>query len=155
MKKTYLFPPVFKWIGWSIFPLFLVLGLSLLFFDQQFIRMECTVFALIDGFSSKRYFSLIQNDIYDEIVVIGFIVSMIFIAFSKEKDEDEYVAQIRMYSLVWSMLIGSVLLILATLLVYDVTYLTVVFVGMFLTLFLFVVKFNIELHKFRRTSRDQ
>jgi len=80
---------------------------------------------------------------------------MIFIVFSKEKDEDEYIAQIRMYSLVWSILIGSALLLLATVFVYGLYYMTVAFLNMFLILFLFVIKFNIELYKFRRTGRDQ
>ncbi|MDD2560112.1 MAG: hypothetical protein PHE04_05530 [Bacteroidales bacterium] len=152
MKKSYLFPPVFKWIGWSIFPLFFAMGVAFLFFDYAFFDLNCKVLALVDD---GKNFKLMNNDIYEEITIIGLIVSMIFIAFSKEKDEDECIAQIRMQSLVWSILIGSVLLILATVFVYGFAYATVAFLNMFLILFLFVIKFNIELHKFRRTGRDQ
>lgn len=152
MKKTYLFPPVFKWIGWSIFPLFFAMGVALLFFDYGFFDLNCKVLALINDDS---YFEVLRDDIYQEIIIVGLIVSMIFIAFSKEKDEDEYISQIRMHSLVWSILIGSVLLILATVFVYGFAYATVAFLNMFLILFLFVIKFNIELQKFRRTGRDQ
>jgi Ca2+-dependent lipid-binding protein len=47
------------------------------------------------------------------------------------------------------------LLLLATVFVYGLYYMTVAFLNMFLILFLFVIKFNIELYKFRRTGRDQ
>lgn len=132
--------------------MFFAMGVALLFFDYGFFDLNCKVLALINDDS---YFEVLRDDIYQEIIIVGLIVSMIFIAFSKEKDEDECIAQIRMQSLVWSILIGSVLLILATVFVYGFAYATVAFLNMFLILFLFVIKFNIELHKFRRTGRDQ
>jgi glucan phosphoethanolaminetransferase (alkaline phosphatase superfamily) len=152
MKQPDLFPPVFKRIGWIIFPRFRSMGVAFLFSEYSFFELECKVLAIINDDS---YFEVMQDDIYEEIMIVGLIVSMIFIVFSKEKDEDEYIAQIRMYSLVWSILIGSALLLLATVFVYGLYYMTVAFLNMFLILFLFVIKFNIELYKFRRTGRDQ
>lgn len=55
-----------------------------------------------------------------------------------------YLATITAYSL----------LIVCTMLIYDMHYLNFVFIDLFMILFLFIIKYNIELYKFRRSNND-
>ena len=109
-------------------------------------------------FPSSKVFSLIpfgimnNDDWGDELIVLGLTVSLIFIAFSRERDEDECIAEIRMHSLVWAIIVNYALLIVATFLIYDIAYLY--FIDINTVLFLFIIKYNIALYKFRRINND-
>ncbi|GAB6870798.1 hypothetical protein JCM16496A_32030 [Bacteroides rodentium JCM 16496] len=97
---------------------------------------------------------IIKNSLFDELSMIGLTVSLLFIAFSKEKDEDECIADIRSNSLIWATITAYSLLIVCTMLIYDMQYLNFVFIDLFMILFLFIIKYNIELYKFRRSNND-
>ena len=109
-------------------------------------------------FPSSKVFSLIpfgimnNDDWGDELIVLGLTVSLIFIAFSRERDEDECIAEIRMHSLVWAIIVNYALLIVATFLIYDIAYLYFIDINIFTVLFLFIIKYNIALYKFRRIN---
>lgn len=111
-------------------------------------------------FPSSKVFSLIpfgimnNDDWGDELIVLGLTVSLIFIAFSRERDEDECIAEIRMHSLVWAIIVNYALLIVATFLIYDIAYLYFIDINIFTVLFLFIIKYNIALYKFRRINND-
>jgi len=114
------------------------------------------VFALVcnTNFMDVGFCKIIKNCLFDELSVIGLAVSLLFIAFSKEKDEDECIAELRMRSLVWAIIVNYSLLIVVTVFVYDTFYMTFAFIDLFTMLFLFMIKYNIELYKFRRTNNE-
>ena len=147
MKTNYLFPVIFRKIGWIMFIPFFVLGIAYL--------CNCDL-----TFPSSKVFSLIpfgimnNDDWGDELIVLGLTVSLIFIAFSRERDEDECIAEIRMHSLVWAIIVNYALLIVATFLIYDIAYLYFIDITIFTVLFLFIIKYNIALYKFRRINND-
>ncbi len=90
--------------------------------------------------------------------VILLAISMLMIAFSREKDEDEYVAAVRGKYLVLAFYIDCVVLIIATLAVtaYDIRYFATVAVSqMFLILFLHIVMFNIAMAVIRSRNRKE
>ena len=115
------------------------------------------VFALInDDFgNSAKWFVLIKNDILDEFTSIGLIVSLLLIAFSKEKDEDEFISQIRANSLTWALLINFIVLILCELFVYGFIFLNIISFNLFLILILFVIKFKISVYKLRNATKNE
>ena len=105
-----------------------------------------------DGFSDTNYFCITQNDSWtDELIVIFLTISMLFIGFSREKDEDECIASIRMNALVWAIMVNSALLIVGTLLIYGLPYLNFMSIYMFSLLILFVFKYRWMIYKFRKT----
>ena len=101
MEPRFLFPHRFKLIGWLIAIPSIILGLFVLFDDFNFnfltVRLPFS-YALAEEFSSsgdaKNPFSVFN--LTNEIAVIGTIVGLLFVAFSKVKVEDEYVSQIRL-----------------------------------------------------------
>ena len=153
MKTNYLFPIVFRKIGWFLFVPFLVLGICYLFCDENTFEIGgSNVLALFDGFSDTNYFCITKNDSWtDELIVIFLTISMLFIGFSREKDEDECISSIRMNALVWAIMVNSALLIVGTLLIYGLPYLNFMSIYMFSLLILFVFKYRWMIYKFRKT----
>lgn len=147
MKKNYLFPTTFRKIGWCLFVPFVIMGLICLFNANDESWLKVSAFSVIP-------WGVIKNSLFDEISVIGLAISLLFIAFSREKDEDECIASIRSSSLIWATIAGYLLLIVCTMLIYDLPYLNFVFIDLFMILILFITKYNIELSKFRRSNND-
>lgn len=147
MKKNYLFPTTFRKIGWCLFVPFAVLCLICLFGDVDVNLLETSVFSVIP-------WGITKDSLFDELSMIGLTLSLLFIAFSREKDEDECIVNIRSNSLIWATMTGYFLLILCTMLIYDISYLNFVFIDLFMILILFILKYHIELYRFRRNSHD-
>ena len=115
MKTHHLFPNRFKKIGWFIFMPGLALGAVFLIFQSDISLFDLKVFAIAEQaiFSDPTYFSIIENNILDEISSICIIIGAILIAFSKEKMEDEFISKIRLESLVWASYINYAILLLS------------------------------------------
>ena len=147
MEPRFLFPHRFKLIGWLIAIPSIILGLFVLFDDFSFDFMTVRLpfnYALAEEFSSsddpKNPFSVFN--LTNEIAVIGTIVGLLFVAFSKIKVEDEYVSKIRLESLQWAIYFNFGLLILATIFVHGFAYFNVAIYNMFTPLIFFVVRFH-------------
>ena len=144
MRKNYLFPTTFRKIGWCLFA---ITSFICLFDGSNEDWLKVNALSVIP-------WGIIKNSLFDELSMIGLTVSLLFIAFSKEKDEDECIANIRSNSLIWATITAYSLLIVCTMLIYDMQYLNFVFIDLFMILFLFIIKYNIELYKFRRSNND-
>lgn len=149
MKTRFLFPYSFKRMGWiMLVPAFLV-GLIVYIMDYQFSFLDVKVFAIANSFpfSSGANFSFSDNNITDELLAIFIIVGALFVACSKEKTEDEFIAQTRLESLLWATYINYSLLILAMIFVYGAEFFSVLVFNMFTHLLIFLVRFNYILYK--------
>ena len=144
MKTNYLLPSNFKRIGWIIFLPVTLFGILWLVFEFEFKIFEINVFALVNNelFNDTQFCTFLTNNILDEVLGVLIIVSSIFIAFSKEKFEDEYISKIRLESLVWATYINYLILIIAILFVYEFAFLWVLVFNMFTILFFFIIRFN-------------
>ena len=158
MSRNYLFPARFQKFGWFLLVPF---GLMFLLFafgpDSIKEQWRMPVFAIADEelFQKTIWFSFTSNAVFDEVTLIGLIVSLLLIAFSKEKDEDEFISQIRLNSLVWALLINYGILILAELFVYAFSFLNILYFNLIMILVLFVIKFRIELHKLKTNAGNE
>lgn len=151
MKNSYLFPAYFKKIGWCMFPFLLLFSIYVLYIREG-LNWEVKVWAC---FADKKWFDFIMQDISDEIAFTGMTISLLFIAFAKRKDEDEYISRIRLDSLVWAVIVNYVILALATWLVYGLPYLSVMLYNMFTVLILFIIKFQLALYKLKKSTRHE
>lgn len=155
MKTRYLFSHKYKKIGWILFSIGLVLGVILLLNDFETPSWEMTVFPLI-GNSDKIFDdgsgnTWVENNIADELASILLIVGGILVAFSKVKDEDEYISIIRMESLIWATYVNYVILLLTVLLVFHMSFFNVLIYNMFTILIFFIVRFHYVLFKTKKS----
>lgn len=162
MTKNYLFPAQFQKFGWMLLVPFGILFLIFMFGCDNILGQpwEITVFTITNdagflGANNAEAFSLTRNNIFDEVAFIGLIISLILIAFSKEKDEDEFISQIRLNSLVWALLTNYGILILVELFVYGTSFLPLLYLNLILILVLFVIKFRIALYKLKKTAKNE
>ena len=158
MKSRFLFSHKFKTIGWILFLIGLALGIVLMLNDYDYPNWEINVFPLIgeSGFlSSNQSFQWSENNIADEIASILLIVGGILVSFSKIKDEDEYSAKIRMESLIWATYVNYIILILAILFVFDMSFFSVLIYNMFTILLFFMLRFHYVLYKSKRVIENE
>ncbi len=60
-----------------------------------------------------------QTNILDEVAVVLFIISLIFIGFSSQKNENDVIIRIRMKSLIYSAYISSIIWIISIVLIFG------------------------------------
>lgn len=152
MKSKYLFPIVFRKIGWSLFIPFLLWGIGYMFSGGTFIEIDgSNTIALFDGFSDTKFLCITNNDSWtDELIIIFLTISMLFIGFSKEQDEDECISSIRMNALIWAIMVNCILLIIGTMLIFGLPYLNFMTIYMFSLLLLFIIKYAWDIYMFRK-----
>ncbi len=115
------------------------------------------VFALISDqvLEKRRFFSVIETDPALTILGVIFILGALMVAFSKEKIEDEFIAELRLSSMLWAVLVSYILLLLAFILVYGVVFLDVMVCNMFTVLLIFIIRFNYLLYKNSKLTSNE
>ena len=153
MKKSYLLPVGFKKAGlWMVMPFFVlnVLCLCGVMDDMNLSFLSAKMPALVDY---SGWFTTNETNLIDEIAMLGLLASLVFIGLSREKDEDEMTAHIRMQSFVWSAWATSAIVALGILFVYDIEFVTFMLVAMYLYLTLYAIKFNLAMYRERKEQR--
>ena len=87
---------------------------------------------------------------YDTINIAMSIIGLLFITFSKEKIEDEYISEIRLNALSWAIISHYLVIILVTLLVWGEVYLNVMLYAMFTPMIFFIIRFNYLKYSLRK-----
>jgi FlaA1/EpsC-like NDP-sugar epimerase len=156
MKLNFLFPSKFKRIGWFTLIPSAIIGLSTLIYEYEpsFLDFNVPAIFVDELFSvNKKTFRMVTNNILNEILGVLIIISTFFVAFSKEKSEDEYISKIRFDSLAWAVYFNYAILILTILFIYDFAFLWVMVFNMFTVLLFFIVRFNWQISKLKKSAR--
>jgi len=133
MKNRYLFPHSYRIYGWVLLFPFLALGVSILYFDFSFPFLELKT-------SRDSLFS--EINLTDEIAALRLITSLLLIGFSKEKIEDEQIAQLRLDSLQWSVYFNYMVLAAAIVFIHGMAFLDAMVYNMFTLLIFFIIRFR-------------
>lgn len=155
MKLNFLFPNKFKRIGWFTLIPSAIIGLSTLIYEYEpsFLDFNVPAIFVDELFSvNKKTFRMVTNNILNEILGVLIIISTFFVAFSKEKSEDEYISKIRFESLAWAVYFNYAILILTLLFIYDFAFLWVMVFNMFTVLLFFIVRFNWQISKLKKSA---
>ena len=142
MSNKLLLPHRYKIFGSVLGLLFLALGIAVYFFELSVPAL--TLDLKRDG---KGIFEVINFT--DEIALTGLIVSLFFISFAREKNEDEFITHTRLESWQWAVLINYILLLLATWLVHGFRFIDVMMYNMLTILIIFIIRFHYVLYKNR------
>ena len=129
--KTLLFPHRYQKAGWIIFAICFALG----------------VYIMISDYSASY---LLNN-----VAIIGTIVGGVLATCSREKIEDEMTQQLRLNSLLMALYINYGLLIVASLVVYDLKFLNVMLYNMFTILLIFMVVFRYKIWRMKKGVEDE
>ena len=158
MKTHFLFPNKYKKFGWILFVPSLFAGLILFISGIDFgnyFKMNVFAFYSDQFLSEKKFFTIIENGVLDEILIVLIIVGAILISFSKTKNEDEFISKIRYESLVWATYLNFILMIIATLVIYGFEYFNVLLANVFAMLLFFIIRFHFMIYKLNKSSNDE
>jgi hypothetical protein len=164
MKTNFLFPNKFRLIGWILLIPAVLLGYMVIFEDFEFPFLTIKVLSLLpysfgstSGITSDAspLWTIITDNFTQELAGILFIVSAIFVAFSKEKNEDEYISKIRLESLMWATYVTFTIQILCLLFFYDFSFLKSAIINMFTILIIFIIRYNFIIHRSKSQSNEK
>jgi len=156
MKTRFLFPQIFKTVGWFLFfPSIVMIIYCFIFKDYELPFLDVKVFSVFNSIPSQndQWFSIIQNNISDEILSIFIIVGAMFIAFSKAKNEDEFIAKIRLESLLLATYFNISLFILSIIFLYGAGVLVFFMFNSFTFLLFFLIRFYFMLYRLKKESK--
>ncbi len=121
--------------------------ISIMDFDAQLLKG--TVFAIANDplLGEDHFFSFIKTDLTNTVVGSLFIIGGLLVGFSREKKEDEFIANLRLTSLLWAVWVSYILLLLAFLFIYGAVFFSVMVYNMFTVLIIFIIRFNFLLYK--------
>lgn len=145
MKSNLLLPSRFRIIGILLVIPSLVLGFLFRFRDFTFDFLTITQsHSTVKG---KNINLDEQINLTDELALTGLIIGLLFIAFSRQKQEDEFIHHTRLQSWQWAVVINYGLLLIATWLVHGFGYIDVMMYNMLTVLIIFIVRFHIVLFR--------
>lgn len=146
MKQIKLFPHSFKRVGYLLLLPFLALGIANMFFEYNASWLEFK----ISGNGKLEFFG--SHNFTDELAAVGLILSLIFIAFSKEKIEDEAIQFFRLEALQWAVFANYLVLVISIVTVYGDKFFQVMTYNMFTVLVIFILRFRYILFQYNRVS---
>jgi LPXTG-motif cell wall-anchored protein len=160
MNTKLLLPNRFKKIGWFILIPAIIAYTFLTVTDWNIKLPDSKVFALYSDpilignstVTSSGHICTIENGNYTfTLIGLLIIIGGIFVGFSKEKHEDEFIAKTRQESLVWAIYVNYAILAFCFLFFFDLEFLRVMIYNMFTPLVIFIVRFYYTLYKFNRS----
>jgi uncharacterized membrane protein YfcA len=147
-----LIPYFFKWAG----GIFFVLGsfLAYLRFGLEINPkiFECKVFAVYSAYFKTRWFSVIDNNVTEELCGVLVLSGLFLIAFSKEKSEKLIYREFRFKALVLSLFISTLISIFSFIFIYGTAFLAALAFIIFLPLVLYNLLFYYML--FRNKNKE-
>jgi hypothetical protein len=152
MKNNVLLPNRFKKIGWCILIPATLFGIFVIANDYEASWLKAKVFALFydELFGEEQRFVFVETNITNTLAGVFFITGALLVCFSKEKQEDEFIAAVRLNALLWAVAVNYTLLLLAFLFVYGGAFLTVMIYNMFTVLIIFIARFNFVLYRYTK-----
>ncbi len=129
--KTLLFPHSFQRIGWVVFAISAAIGAYILFTDNT------------------------DSYLLNNIAIIGTCIGAILATCSREEVEDEMTGQIRLNSLLTALYINYAILIVCSLVIYDLDFLSVMLYNMFTILLIFMVVFRWKIWQVKKATENE
>lgn len=154
MKTRFLLPHSFKRIGWYLLLPSTLLGILLIFFDVKFSFLHSKVFTIYSSgiFGGPTCFGFLGGSNYaGTIIGLMFLAGAMMVAFSKERNEDEFIAKTRLESLVWATYVNYAFLAFCMLFFFGVEFLWVMIFNMFTILIFFILRFYYILYRTTKT----
>lgn len=157
MKTNYLFPHKFKFIGLLILIPTILMYFFIDFKNSNFLVQgpEFLTFNVPHFFEDTQLLTYKLENLYNGLIGMMILISSLMIAFSKEKEEDEFIQKIRLDSLVWATYFNAFVLFLSLIFLYDWQFFWVMTFNMFTILWFFTIRFNFKIYLLKKTLTNE
>ena len=147
MKNRLLMPARFKRFGWIIFLTTTIAFIGFVNFEWQP--------PLLD-YRYKDGLGLTQTNLLKEIIFTSWVIGLVMIAFSRQREEDEYINYLRLASWQYSIVISLIVSVIGTWSIYGMNYLTFSALNMLTAPLAFLIIFNIAITRtLKRNNKDE
>jgi hypothetical protein len=154
MKTKLLLPNQFKKPGWILLVPSALIGMFIIITGYEFDFLNTRVFTIYSdpklSSGESVLFGLINENLTNTVVGVLFLIGALFVAFSREKTEDEFIARIRLESLLWATYINYGILLFCFLFFYEFEFLYVMIFNMFTILVIFIIRYYYMLYKAKK-----
>ncbi|MCF8361619.1 MAG: hypothetical protein K9G70_03260 [Prolixibacteraceae bacterium] len=116
--RFYIFPSGFIWVG-AVLLLSGIVSAFLYYSGERPDVLNIEVFAVYSSNIRTKYFSLVKNNVLDEIAGVLSLLGLFMMFFSKTKNENYEVSVLRIKSVFWSMALTTFLSVLFFVFVYG------------------------------------
>ncbi len=146
--KSLLLPNAYKKIGWILFIPALLAGLLFIVLDFHLpFEPKINTFGLFGqgldiGGIKQPAFRFSEIELIPNLISVLLLIGGIFVIFSKEKKEDEFINQIRLHSLQFSVFVNYALLLLCIFFIHGFLFLNVMVYNMFTVIFIYIIRFH-------------
>ena len=131
MKNLWLLPAWCRKAGWALFIPCAILGLYLMFVE---------------------YYTPLEFEFYPalkaNIAIIGTLIGLYMVAFSKEKIEDEFINSLRMDAMIKAIILNCVIIVLASLIIYGGWYIYTLSITQYFVLLAYIIIFRYNMYKY-------
>lgn len=157
MDTKFLLANRYKKIGWFILIPAAILGLISVYegFNRNWFQTKVFAIANDNSTLDSQYFNFALTNITNTVFGVLFIIGAMLVSFSKEKNEDEFIANVRLSSLLWAVCVNYILLLICFVFVYGTPFLSVMLYNMFTVLIIFIIRFNYLLYKNSKRAFDE
>lgn len=131
MKNLWLLPQWCHKAGWVLFIPCAILGLYIIFVEEY------------TPMNIEFYPALKTN-----IAIIGTLIGLYMVAFSKEKIEDEFINALRMDAMIKAFILNSIIIALGSLAVYGIHYVYMLSITQYFVLLAYIIIFQYNMHKY-------
>jgi ABC-type glycerol-3-phosphate transport system permease component len=150
MDTKLLLPNRYKRLGWFIFVPCLILTIlsflqlipALSFFDDDHILSKWTTLTVPDKSSLAKALDGQSNDFAGEILMTLTALGFFFVAFSRERTDDEWIMRVRLESLLWAFYVHLGAFLLSVWLSYDLVFYAVLSWNMLTAPLVFLARFH-------------
>lgn len=165
MKTSKLLLPYgFKRVGWWILAVGLVFTVFFFIIPEDVLSLPRTIndFRVLFGMEEVQTgldhfmggFDF-ESDIMLTLTGILLLLGGVFIGFSRNHDEDEYIAYVRYESLIIALYANSIVLLVSLFTVWGLPFLYVMLYNMFTALYIFIVFFYVRIWFNKRHVRNE
>lgn len=152
--SKYLLPRYWKFVGLILFVLSSILAVDRFYFGHKYHFLKWRVFSFYSEFLFTRKFAFTRNNQGEELIALLAILSLIFIAFSKEKFENEVVNSYRVKALVIAFVANTLITILGTLFLHGLGYFYFLSILLVIPIALYCLLFQIIYYRNKRFLVD-
>lgn len=150
IMKTLLLPNGYKKIGWFfLLPSFVAGIITQLFEIKLPVEPSISVFGYFGNAftNASNSFRLDSIELLPNLISVLFLCGGLLVMFSKEKKEDEFINQIRLHALQFSVFVNYALLLLCILFIHGFAFLDVMVYNLFTIIIIYIVRFQYLIYK--------
>jgi hypothetical protein len=157
MKTQFLLPNSLKLPGIIMMLLAIVISVVAKYTELPLVSGNINVFAVYSSgiFENGKFFQTISANILFTFFNFVFITGAMMAAFSRLKNEDEYISKLRLESLVWAVYANFIIILLANFAIYGTDFMDVLIINMYTIPVLFLLRFNYLVYKTNKLAQNE